>query len=98
MKDLDVSKPLFLFRINNKQYSKFTYCVHWKNGEAEEEWNIYQIDSSNGIAKLFKKGKGKSEYRNTLIAAGIDPRGCLLGRIKHIFKLEEKCCTTKKVS
>ena len=74
MKGLDLSKPLFLFRINYKQYTQITYCVQWKKGEKEGEWNIYKIDPYDGVATLFKKGKGKSEYRNTLVSSGIDSK------------------------
>jgi len=74
MKGLDLSKPLFLFRLKNNQYVQLTFCLQWKNEEKVGEWNIYKIDPSDGIATLFEKGKGKTEYRNTLLTAGIDTK------------------------
>lgn len=66
MRGLDITKPVFLFRREGRDYVQKEYGLQWI-GDSNGTWAIHHFDLKTGTDSVAAKGQGYAEYESTLM-------------------------------
>lgn len=85
-KNIDLSKPTFLYSIqtyHDMNFTRFYHALQWEeNNKKDPLWTIYRFDDS-GVAGKYSEGKGWAEYEiqvDSLERSGITRDMIMFGR------------------